>query len=161
MVKDPISIGPDEPVEQARRLFRINRIGGVPVMDDGKLVGVFTLVDLKKVRPGRTLSTKVKEVMTKDPLVGHPNDTLATIYDTMSRKAVGRIPIVADNDATLLGLVSFSDLKDISRLHSFQGAGSAGDITKLVCPSCGHGLPMPVSRFASCKYCGTTSYLKV
>jgi len=161
MVKDPITIDPDEPVEQARRLFRINRIGGIPVVDNGKLVGIITLVDLKKVRTGKTFSTKVKEAMTKDPYVGHPNDTLATLHDVMSRKAVGRIPVVSD-DGSLLGLVSFNDLKDVSRLHALRvTAGGAGEVSRLACPSCGHGLPMPVSRFVKCEYCGTTSFLKV
>ena len=94
MVKDPITIGPDEPVEQARRLFRINRIGGIPVVDKGRLVGIFTSVDLKKVSRGRTFSTKVKDVMTKNPSIGHPGDTLASLSDVMSRKAIGRNPIV-------------------------------------------------------------------
>jgi predicted transcriptional regulator len=161
MVKDPITIGQKDSVEQARRLFRVNHIGGIPVVDNGRLVGIFTLVDLKKVQRGRASSTKVGEVMTRNPIVGHPGDTLAALYDIMSRKAIGRIPIIADEDATLLGLVSFSDLKNVSQLHSLQGHGGPGTVVELTCPNCGHGLPMPVSRFVTCEYCKTTSYLKV
>ena len=161
MVKDPITIGPDEPVEQARRLFRINRIGGIPVVDKGRLVGIFTSVDLKKVSRGRTFSTKVKDVMTKNPSIGHPGDTLASLSDVMSRKAIGRIPIVG-SEGSLLGLVSFSDLNDVSELHAPDAKiTGSGEVTKLACPGCGHGLPMPVSRFVRCEFCGTTSFLKV
>ena len=71
MLKDLVTIGPEESVEQTRRLFRINHIGFVPVVDGGKLVSIFTLVDLKKVRQGRTFSSKLRAFMTKDPFVGY------------------------------------------------------------------------------------------
>lgn len=99
--------------------------------------------------------------MTKDPFVGHLGDTLASLSDVMSRKAIGRIPIVG-SDGSLLGLGSFSDLKGVSELSAPDAKiTGSGEVSKLTCPSCGHGLPMPVSRFVKCEYCETTSFLKV
>ena len=161
MVKNPITVGSHEPVEQARRKIRIIHKGGVPVVDEGKLVGIITLVDMRKVSPSRTFSTEVKDVMTKNPVVGHSEDSLADLYEVMSRRAIGRIPIVGSDDS-LLGLVSLSDLKDVSRFHAHNEIESGGgEVVKLVCPNCGHPLPIPLSRFVKCEYCETTSFLRV
>ena len=46
MLKSPITVTPDTKVEEAARLVYENKIGGMPVLDGGKLVGVITLMDL-------------------------------------------------------------------------------------------------------------------
>ena len=46
MVQAPITVSPDTKVEEAARLIHENRIGGMPVMEGDKLVGVLTLHDL-------------------------------------------------------------------------------------------------------------------
>ena len=52
MKTDPVTTTPDKTVNDARWLFRTHRIGGLPVLENGKLVGLFTLADLKKARRG-------------------------------------------------------------------------------------------------------------
>ncbi len=46
MVQSPITIGPEDSLEQAAKTILDNRIGGLPVIEDGKLVGVITVVDI-------------------------------------------------------------------------------------------------------------------
>lgn len=46
MLKTPITVTPDTQVEEAARLIYENKIGGMPVLDGGKLVGVITMLDL-------------------------------------------------------------------------------------------------------------------
>ncbi|MBI4644632.1 MAG: CBS domain-containing protein [Deltaproteobacteria bacterium] len=46
MLKSPITVTPDTKVEEAARLVYENKIGGMPVLDGGRLVGVITLMDL-------------------------------------------------------------------------------------------------------------------
>ncbi|MCX5895905.1 MAG: CBS domain-containing protein [Proteobacteria bacterium] len=46
MIKNPITIGPDENLEDAARLIYENKIGGLPVLESGKLVGVITSKDI-------------------------------------------------------------------------------------------------------------------
>ncbi len=46
MIHDPITVEASESIEAAARLLVENRIGGMPVLEDGKLVGVITVIDL-------------------------------------------------------------------------------------------------------------------
>ena len=46
MLKSPITVTPDTKVEEAARLIYEHKIGGMPVLEDGKLVGVITMLDL-------------------------------------------------------------------------------------------------------------------
>lgn len=46
MVRHPITVGPNDSLETAAQLTLRNRIGGLPVVDEGKLVGVITVVDM-------------------------------------------------------------------------------------------------------------------
>jgi acetoin utilization protein AcuB len=46
MTPNPVTIGPTEPVAEAARLMRNHKIGGLPVVSDGQLVGIVTETDL-------------------------------------------------------------------------------------------------------------------
>jgi acetoin utilization protein AcuB len=46
MTQDVITIGPDTPVEEAARIMADHKIGGLPVMEDGRLVGIITETDV-------------------------------------------------------------------------------------------------------------------
>ncbi|SHF24158.1 acetoin utilization protein AcuB [Desulfacinum infernum DSM 9756] len=46
MVRSPYTIGPEEALEKAAKLILEKRIGGLPVVSDGRLVGVITVVDI-------------------------------------------------------------------------------------------------------------------
>ena len=48
MIADPITISSTEALEQAALLITEHKIGGMPVLEDGKLVGVITVVDILK-----------------------------------------------------------------------------------------------------------------
>jgi acetoin utilization protein AcuB len=49
MTRDVISVAPDVPLEEAARIMADNSIGGLPVLEDGKLVGIITETDIFKV----------------------------------------------------------------------------------------------------------------
>jgi acetoin utilization protein AcuB len=49
MTAKVITVTPDEPLENAARIMADNKIGGLPVMDNGALVGIITETDLFKV----------------------------------------------------------------------------------------------------------------
>jgi acetoin utilization protein AcuB len=49
MTTDPITVSPDTPLEEAARTMADNKIGGLPVMEGGRLVGIITETDIFKV----------------------------------------------------------------------------------------------------------------
>ena len=49
MTTDPVTIGPDAPLEQAARLMLERKIGCLPVVEDGKLVGILTESDFVRL----------------------------------------------------------------------------------------------------------------
>lgn len=49
MTTDPITVTPDIPLEEAARIMADSKIGGLPVVDDGNLVGIITETDIFKV----------------------------------------------------------------------------------------------------------------
>ena len=73
MIIDPITLLVDATIGDALKLMRENKIGGIPVVDNGgKLVGILTNRDL---RFETDYKKKVKEVMTKENLVTAPEGT--------------------------------------------------------------------------------------
>jgi len=48
MIKNPISISPEASIEDAAKLVFKHKIGGLPVVKDGRLVGILTIVDILK-----------------------------------------------------------------------------------------------------------------
>jgi acetoin utilization protein AcuB len=49
MTADPVTVAPDTPLEEAARIMADNKIGGLPVMEGDKLVGIITETDIFKV----------------------------------------------------------------------------------------------------------------
>jgi acetoin utilization protein AcuB len=46
MIEDPITVGPNDSLEEAARIIYRDKIGGLPVLDKGKLVGILTTPDI-------------------------------------------------------------------------------------------------------------------
>jgi acetoin utilization protein AcuB len=69
MTADVVTITPDTPLEEAARIMADNKIGGLPVIRDGKLVGIITETDIFKVflemlgarEPGLRLTVEIPE----------------------------------------------------------------------------------------------------
>ena len=71
MTKDVITINEDTPIEQAARIMADNKIGGLPVLRDSKVVGMITETDLFKVflelMGGRDIGTRVTALVDDEP----------------------------------------------------------------------------------------------
>jgi len=86
-------------------------IGAVPVLRDGRLVGIFSERDLMKrvVVEGRDpRTTRVDEVMTEDPLTVTPDESLETCMVLMRRHGFRHLLVCQGNE--LRGIVSLRDI---------------------------------------------------
>lgn len=114
MTTDPVTIGPDQPVHDARRIFDSRDLNHLPVVEDEILVGMLSASDMLKFfmldRDAAALdSIVVRQVMQPQPVV-LPSD--ANLRDAANRLRSGgfhALPVV-DPDHVLVGIVTSSDL---------------------------------------------------
>src|SRR5690554_2330716 len=108
MIIDPIILREDALVKDALNLMKENKIGGIPVVDQNKVLkGIVTNRDLRfekiKDRP-------IVEVMTKDNLVVTNEATdLMTAEGILQQHKIEKLPVV-DKDNKLIGLITYRDI---------------------------------------------------
>jgi CBS domain-containing protein len=103
---------PETPVADALRLMRDKDVGALPVLREGRLVGIFSERDYARHGPldGRTdPSTPVAEFMTGSLYSCAPEDTLEHCMVLMTNKHIRHLPVV-DAAGTLVGVISTRDV---------------------------------------------------
>lgn len=106
-----LAVAPHATVFQALQVLADNNIGAVLVMDEGKLVGIFSERDYarKVVLVGKTSAvTPVAEIMTSRVLCVPPSATASECMAIMSEKRIRHLPVM-DGD-NVLGVLSIGDL---------------------------------------------------
>ena len=115
MTADPVCCVPTDTVARIAKLMKTENIGSVPICEDRhrkKLLGIVTDRDLalQIVAENREASsTKVQDIMTREPLTCRADDDLQTALDAMEKHQVRRIPVI-DNDRRLIGMISQADV---------------------------------------------------
>lgn len=84
-------------IAEVEALMEESRLHGLPVVDDGRLVGIVTITDLARGGPSPG-ETAVSAVMTRRPATATPSTPVSRVLERMASLRVGRIPIVADDD---------------------------------------------------------------
>ena len=109
--RDLLTAKSGESVEVAVGRMKENGISQLPVLDDGKLVGIVTEQDLlgKLVEDRATLSSAVAEVMFRSVNTVHRDQDAGCLLDVFSRNEIG---LVVDDAGALVGLISKMDLVD-------------------------------------------------
>jgi IMP dehydrogenase len=116
MITHPVTTTPDATVADVDRLCAHFRVSGLPVVDgDGKLVGIVTNRDIRFVSPFEKETTKVAEVMSKQPLVTamegvHPDDAIGLL----AQHRIEKLPLV-DDQGRLTGLITVKDFEKSER----------------------------------------------
>lgn len=105
-----LALSPQDNVAVAQRLMLDRGFHSVPVVDSGKVVGVVTLGDVQRIPVEKMASTSLGEVMTKNPIVAYPDDSLLTALESMTNHRIGRLPVVSKGSGELVGIVTMSDL---------------------------------------------------
>lgn len=114
MTTDPITIGQYEPVVEARAILRSNDLNHLPVVDDGKLIGIVTAADMLKFsmldEDAEVLKTiQVRQIMQAGPQVLTTDANLRSAAVKLSSGGFHALPVV-ELDRTLVGIVTSSDL---------------------------------------------------
>ncbi len=117
MILDPITLGPEATLREAKALMREFSISGVPIIDaDGHLVGILTNRDLVFET---NLEQRVADVMVSEGLITAPVGTsLEGAEEILRRHKIEKLPVV-NEDGTLRGLIT---VKDIFKRRSHPNA---------------------------------------
>ncbi|HZT31145.1 MAG TPA: IMP dehydrogenase [Bryobacteraceae bacterium] len=108
MIVDPVTIQPDKKISDALDLMRRYRISGVPVTEDGRLVGILTNRDL---RFETRFDLPISEVMTKENLITVPvGTTLEDAEAILHQHRVEKL-LVVDEHYNLKGLITVKDIQ--------------------------------------------------
>ena len=108
MIVDPITISPWNKIQEALELMERYRISGVPVTEDGKLVGILTNRDL---RFEGDFDQPISDVMTKDRLVTvSVGTTLEDAERILHKHRIEKLPVV-DEEGRLKGLITVKDIQ--------------------------------------------------
>lgn len=116
IITDPIFLAPDRPISEAHELMERYHISGVPITDQGKLVGILTNRDL---RFQRDENLPCQEAMTRDNLItASVGITMEAAKEILQKYKVEKLPIV-DQDNNLRGLIT---IKDIEKARQYPNA---------------------------------------
>ena len=107
VITNPFFLGPGHTLAEADELMAKYRISGVPICDNGKLIGIITNRDMKFETD---MSQLIDNVMTKDHLVTAPEGTtLQEAREILRRHKIEKLPIV-DSENHLKGLITIKDI---------------------------------------------------
>ena len=121
MTSAVIFVQPDTPLSEADQLIVDNMIRRLPVVDNGKLVGICTYGDIREARPSPATSLSIwelnyllsqltiKEIMTPNPVTVSPNATIGEAARLMLKNQISGLPVV-DESHNLIGIITESDI---------------------------------------------------
>jgi acetoin utilization protein AcuB len=108
MTRDVVTVPSAATVADALDTLNLHTIRHLPVLDDGRVVGILSDRDLRRAMTGRPDETTVADVLTADPVTVGPDDRVETAARLLVEHDVGCVPVVAGG--RLVGIVTASDL---------------------------------------------------
>jgi CBS domain-containing protein len=110
MTPDPRTITPNDSIREAARIMRDEDTGAVPVVENGRPVGMITDRDIvvRAVAEDSQMNRPVRDIVTSNVLSASPEMSTREAAELMSEHQIRRLPVV-ENDR-LVGIVSIGDL---------------------------------------------------
>jgi acetoin utilization protein AcuB len=121
MTKDPITITESTSMIKAIHIMKERRFRRLPVVTDGKLVGMVTDRDLKEASPSKATTLdvhelyyllaelQVKEIMSRNPVSVSQDDTVEHAAQIMLEHTISGLPVV-DGSGKVVGIITQSDV---------------------------------------------------
>jgi IMP dehydrogenase len=103
-----VSVEPDATVSDVERLMIEHGIGGVPVVQEGKIVGIVSRRDVRAI-VSRRGGENIQTIMTRRPITAEENITMDRALEVMYTNKVERLPVV-NAEGKLLGIITMQDL---------------------------------------------------
>ena len=122
MTANPFTISPDQTIPDAHEIMTENGVKRLPVMKNGKLVGVVSKEDIAQASPSKATTfsmgeityllakTKISQIMNKNPITVSSDDLLEAAAVLMRDNNVSFLPVIDNNK--LVGIITESDIFD-------------------------------------------------
>jgi len=116
----PVTLGPDDTLDLANDVISLGRIRHIPIVENGKLVGLLSERDLigaaanqvfglkQKTRSALLKTVLIKTIMKKHLLTVAPETEIKDAAHLMAAKKVGCLPVLSEG--ALVGLVTTTDV---------------------------------------------------
>lgn len=120
MTPDPITIAPTTTLPEAHRLMKECAIRRIPVVEQGRLVGIVTLGDIREASPSQATSLSiyemnylisrltVEQIMTRDPISITPDTSIEAAARLMLDHKIGGLPVI--DGERVAGIITESDI---------------------------------------------------
>ncbi|KEH98510.1 IMP dehydrogenase [Clostridium massiliodielmoense] len=126
VITDPFHLAPENTVQDALDLMAKYRISGVPITEEGKLVGIITNRDIAFET---NYTQPIKNIMTSENLItAAENTTVEEAKEILKGHKIEKLPLV-DKENNLKGLIT---IKDIEKVRKFPNAAK-DDRGRLLC----------------------------
>ena len=130
MTREVAVLSPRATAAEALGLCRERRIRHLPVLEEGRLVGVVSDRDLRSAAPAlgdperaaALEKIRISDVLTREVVTARPDEPIEEAANRMREKKIGCLPVV--QDGTLLGIVTSSDVMEA--LVQLMGAHEPG-----------------------------------
>lgn len=133
IIVDPIFLSPQNLLQDAHNLMERYRISGVPITENGRLVGIITNRDL---RFETDLTQRISDCMTHEHLITAPVGTsLEEAKQILGKHRIEKLPLI-DNDGNLKGLIT---IKDIEKAQKYPNSAKDGKGRLLAAAAIGVG----------------------
>lgn len=155
MTKNPVTVGPEEKIDEASFVMRKNHFRRLPVVKDGEVVGMVSDRDIMQVAPSpaTTLSKyevnsllakiRVKDIMSKTVYTIQADATIEEAALMMYKQKIGGMPVLSSTGC-IIGIITETDVfkavvdimgltKSNARLtiHGKDGVGVVQDVAKI------------------------------
>jgi anti-sigma regulatory factor (Ser/Thr protein kinase)/predicted transcriptional regulator len=109
MVANLKTASPEMPLSNVLEILRANRISGLPVVQDDRLVGVVSLEDIVRALQSNDLSAITSQYMTRDVVTVASYDSIVKAIRTFTERKLGRLPVIDENQK-LVGIITKGDI---------------------------------------------------
>lgn len=110
MTRDVITVTPQTSMRELQDILREHRISGAPVLDDGRLTGVISLMDLIQTLEAGQIDELVAQHMTYDVETLCGDERVVSAIDKFQRTGYGRFPVVDRDGGELIGILTQGDI---------------------------------------------------
>lgn len=118
--------GPEATLDVIAALIRERHVISVPIIAEGRLIGLVTASDLARVPPEDAAATQARQVMSRAVIRAYPDESLYAAWLRMSRRGLRQLAVAERGDpGKLLGIITMEGVARVLRPHGLAAGGAA------------------------------------